>query len=87
MNEGGKLPLSRNDQVGKFDEYLATALSRDAAAFVKQGSEPFLLYLAYNAPHSPLEPVLMHHMPRFFGAYAMEQGGRMAAQNFVCKFV
>ena len=55
VNEGGKLPLSRNDQVGAFEEYLTTALSRDAAAFVKQGSEPFLLYLAYNAPHSPLE--------------------------------
>jgi arylsulfatase A-like enzyme len=55
INEGGKLPLSRNDQVGEFDEYLTTALSRDAAAFVKEGDEPFLLYLAYNAPHSPLE--------------------------------
>ena len=55
INEGGKLPLSRNGQVGEFDEYLTTALSRDAAAFVKEGDEPFLLYLAYNAPHSPLE--------------------------------
>ena len=55
MNEGGNLPLSRNDEVGEFDEYLTTALSRDAAAFVKEGNQPFLLYLAYNAPHSPLE--------------------------------
>jgi arylsulfatase A-like enzyme len=55
INEGGNLPLNRNGQVGEFEEYLTIALSRDAAAFVKEGDEPFLLYLAYNAPHSPLE--------------------------------
>ncbi|MEM0964956.1 MAG: sulfatase-like hydrolase/transferase [Verrucomicrobiota bacterium] len=55
FNEGSFLPLSRNDQIGEFDEYLTTALSRDAADFIRESDTPFLLYLAYNAPHGPLE--------------------------------
>lgn len=55
-NEGGYRPLVRNNGAGEFTEYLTTALSRDAAKFVKEESDkPFLLYLAYNAPHQPLE--------------------------------
>lgn len=54
-NEGSYWPLTRNDQSATFDEYLTTALSRDAAKFVSLGKEPFCLYLAYNAPHAPLE--------------------------------
>ena len=54
-NEGVYLPLSRNADAGAFTEYLTTALSRDAATFVSEGDEPFCLYLAYNAPHGPLE--------------------------------
>lgn len=55
-NEGGYRPLVRNNGAGEFEEYLTTALSRDAAKFVKEESDkPFLLYLAYNAPHQPLE--------------------------------
>lgn len=54
-NEGSFLPLSLNKGGGEFKEYLTTALSRDAAEFVKKADKPFMLYLAYNAPHSPLE--------------------------------
>jgi len=54
-NEGTYLPLSLNKNVGEFNEYLTTALSRNAAAFVKETDKPFLLYLAYNAPHAPLQ--------------------------------
>lgn len=54
-NEGGYWPLERNKKGADFDEYLTTAISRDAAGFVKEGNEPFCLYLAYNAPHAPLE--------------------------------
>src|SRR6185295_9064719 len=37
-------------------EYLTDALSREAVAFVERHRrEPFFLYLAYNAPHSPLQ--------------------------------
>lgn len=54
-NQGTEYPLLRNNDSGEFTEYLTTALSRDAANFVKEGDQPFCLYLAYNAPHSPLE--------------------------------
>ena len=54
-NEGCFLPLLRNNDAGEFDEYLTTALSRDAARFVTESKKPFCLYLAYNAPHAPLE--------------------------------
>lgn len=54
-NEGGYWPLMRNNHSAEFDEYLTTALSKDAAKFVSQADKPFMLYLAYNAPHEPLE--------------------------------
>ncbi|GGZ88036.1 N-acetylgalactosamine-6-sulfatase [Algibacter mikhailovii] len=54
-NEGGYWPLTRNDKPAEFNEYLTTALSNDAAKFVANSSQPFCLYLAYNAPHTPLE--------------------------------
>ncbi|VGO22448.1 Arylsulfatase [Pontiella sulfatireligans] len=55
VNEGCLLPLMRNNNAAEFDEYLTTALSRDAARFVQRSESPFCLYLAYNAPHAPLE--------------------------------
>lgn len=37
-------------------EYLTDALSREAVEFVERNSEnPFFIYLAYNAPHTPLQ--------------------------------
>ncbi len=53
-NQGTNLPLSRNNGVGEFDEYLTTELTKDAVNFVKDSKKPFCLYLAYNAPHSEL---------------------------------
>lgn len=54
-NQGTSYPMLRNDVDAEFDEYLTTALSRDAARFIKESKAPFCLYLAYNAPHSALE--------------------------------
>lgn len=54
-NEGSYQPLTRNNKAGEFKEYLTTALSKDAAKFIKGAKDPFCLYLAYNAPHLPLE--------------------------------
>ncbi len=49
-------PLIRNNQAASFDGYLTTALSNDAVSFVNDNKDkPFLLYLAYNAPHAPLQ--------------------------------
>ena len=52
------LPLEHNGVEVDETEYITDALSREAVRFVKQAGEkdqPFFLYLAYNAPHSPLE--------------------------------
>ena len=52
------LPLEHNGEAVYETEYMTDALSREAVHFVKQAAEknqPFFLYLAYNAPHTPLE--------------------------------
>ncbi|MBJ6368968.1 sulfatase-like hydrolase/transferase [Snuella sedimenti] len=47
--------LRNNDRVEE-NEYLTDALSREAVNFVERNAEnPFFLYLAYNAPHTPLQ--------------------------------
>lgn len=51
-------PLEYNGKEVRETEYITDALSREAAKFVRkaaQRDQPFFLYLAYNAPHSPLE--------------------------------
>ncbi len=51
-------PLERNGKEVRETEYITDALSREAVLFVSDADEknqPFFLYLAYNAPHSPLE--------------------------------
>ena len=54
--EGYALPIMRNSGVAEFDEYLTTALSKDAGKYISESSDkPFLMYLSYNAPHAPLQ--------------------------------
>ncbi len=52
-------PLEHNGQEVRETEYITDALSREAVTFINKASEdkqqPFFLYLAYNAPHVPLE--------------------------------
>ncbi|MBU2886376.1 sulfatase-like hydrolase/transferase [Gilvimarinus agarilyticus] len=52
------LPLEHNGQRVRETEYITDALSREAVKFVTDGSkkeQPWFLYLAYNAPHTPLQ--------------------------------
>lgn len=51
------LPIEREDGTNDSQPgYLTTALGREAAAFVRRHKQaPFFLYLAFNAPHSPLQ--------------------------------
>jgi arylsulfatase A-like enzyme len=52
------LPLERNGEPVDETEYVTDGLSREAVNFVHQAegeAKPFFLYLAYNAPHSPLQ--------------------------------
>lgn len=54
--EAYKQALVRNNKPAEFEGYLTTALSRDAANFVEKNKEkPFFMYVAYNAPHMPLQ--------------------------------
>jgi arylsulfatase B len=52
------VPLEHNGVAVKETEYMTDGLSREAVRFVKEAAgkkDPFFLYLAYNAPHTPLE--------------------------------
>lgn len=54
--DGYRTKLLRNSEIVEETEYLTDALSREAVRFVKANAqEPFFLYLAYNAPHTPLQ--------------------------------
>ncbi len=51
-------PLEYNGSPVQETEYLTDALSREAVKFIdkaKASTQPWFLYLAYNAPHTPLQ--------------------------------
>ena len=51
-----KTKLLKNNQRIDENEYLTDALSREAVDFITRNEKtPFFLYLAYNAPHVPLQ--------------------------------
>ncbi|WP_078086085.1 sulfatase-like hydrolase/transferase [Microbulbifer mangrovi] len=52
------MPLEHNGKEVDENEYITDALSREGANFVRKAvdtGKPFFLYLAYNAPHVPLQ--------------------------------
>ena len=50
------IPLAGNTSPASFTGYLADALTDKAIEFIEEDSgEPFFLYLAYNAPHTPYQ--------------------------------
>jgi len=54
--DGYRTKLMRNNGRVDEQEYLTDALSREAVSFVKRNAHnPFFIYLAYNAPHAPLQ--------------------------------
>lgn len=51
-----KTRLLKNEQRVDIDEYLTDELSNEAVDFIKREKDnPFFLYLAYNAPHAPVQ--------------------------------
>jgi arylsulfatase A-like enzyme len=57
--------IMRNHTREDTDEYLTDELSNEAVAFVQRHRrEPFFLYLAYNAPHTPLQAT-QEYLDRF----------------------
>lgn len=54
--EAYKTKLLRNNERIEETEYLTDALSREAVNYIgKYKDNPFFIYLAYNAPHGPLQ--------------------------------
>ena len=54
--ESYRLWIMRNDEPVKITNYLTDAFSDEAVSFIDRNkAKPFFLYLAYNAPHAPLE--------------------------------
>jgi len=50
------IPLQRNTTPERFEGYLTDVLTTEAVAFIRRHRDsPFFLYLAYNAPHTPLQ--------------------------------
>ncbi len=48
--------LIRNKTAVEDTEYITDAFSREAVSYIERNkSQPFFLYLAYNAPHAPLQ--------------------------------
>ncbi|WP_068546830.1 sulfatase-like hydrolase/transferase [Thalassotalea crassostreae] len=48
--------LLRNETRIDFDEYLTDEISHEAVDFIKREKDnPFFLYVAYNAPHAPVQ--------------------------------
>lgn len=52
---GDNRNLLLNDRQVKFDGYLTDAFSDKAVEFVKETDSPFMMYLAYNAVHTPMQ--------------------------------
>ena len=49
-------PITRNHEVVRVDDYLTSALTKEAVDFIDRNRErPFFLYLAPNNPHVPLQ--------------------------------
>ncbi len=54
--DGYKTKLLRNNKRVEEKEYITDAFSREAVNYIAKSKEkPFFLYLAYNAPHAPME--------------------------------
>ncbi|MCX6636128.1 MAG: sulfatase-like hydrolase/transferase, partial [Acidobacteria bacterium] len=61
------IPFQRDGKPVAESEYLTDALSREAGAFVRRhAGDPFFLYVAYNAPHTP-QQVTEKYLGRFAG--------------------
>jgi arylsulfatase A-like enzyme len=60
MHEGYQYPLDHNGRAENLDAYLTDVLTDQAVGFIERSSrapddQPFFFYLAYNAPHGPLQ--------------------------------
>ncbi len=51
-----QIPMNRNGQPEPLKDYITTVFGSEASDFIKQPRDkPWFLYLAFNAPHTPLQ--------------------------------
>jgi len=81
-------PIMRDDTITEEKEFLTDAWAREAASFItSHRDQPFLLYLAYNVPHSPVQALSdmdfihfdRHEMP---GSYQFVNNAVVGSRNF-----
>lgn len=79
---GDERNLLLNDKQVKFDGYLTDAFSQKAVEYIKESDKPFMMYLAYNAVHTPMQAT-QEDLARFEGhqrqnlaamTYALDRG-------------
>lgn len=63
---GSEGNLLLNDKQVRFDGYLTDVFTDKAVEFIKESKKPFMLYLAYNAVHTPMQ-ALQSDLDRFKG--------------------
>lgn len=87
-----KKPILSGTEKAQFDGYLTDALADQAVDFIERHrEEPFFLYAAFNAPHSPMMATqrdierVVAHQPRFAPVYERikQIKGRNGLPNFV----
>lgn len=72
-----KAPVTRGRDVVDEPAYLTEAFTREAVDYIgRHKSEPFFLYLAYNAPHTPLQ-VTKKYLDRY--RHVEDRGQRIYA--------
>lgn len=79
---GDERNLLLNNKQVKFDNYLTDEFSMKTVEFIKESNQPFMIYLAYNAVHTPMQAT-QEDMERFKGhprqklaamTYALDRG-------------
>ena len=79
---GDERNLLLNDKQVKFDGYLTDAFSQRAVEYINESDKPFMMYLAYNAVHTPMQAT-QEDLARFEGhkrqnlaamTYALDRG-------------
>jgi len=90
MGEGYFVPLERDGKPEVLTEYLTTSLSRSAIGFIDANRDkPFFLYVAYNAPHTPLQApkeyldAAMRSSPSPKGSKKARKAGPTKRQKYV----
>lgn len=63
---GDERNILLNDKQVKFDGYLTDVFSEKAVEFIKNTDQPFMMYLAYNAVHTPMQAT-QEDLDRFSG--------------------